>query len=178
MVTTNAHIGNYGVHQDEIESDSIKIYGLICRNFSFEYSRFGETDSLENEFVKNNLVAVTNVDTRALVSYIRDKGAMNAIISTETHDIDALKSQLEAIPEMTGLELASSVSTQTPYEVGQGGEIKIAALDLGIKKNILRNLVKRGCHVKVFPYNTSLETLKTLHLTDIFFQMVPVILLL
>ena len=82
MVTTNAHIGNYGVNKDEIESESIKISGLVCRNFSYEYSRPLADDSLQGFLDSNDLFAISDVDTRALVSYIRDNGAMNAVIST------------------------------------------------------------------------------------------------
>lgn len=160
MVTTNAHIGNYGVNPSEVESDGIKISGLIVRNFSFEHSRVDSSGNLKDWFVKHNLVAISDVDTRALVSYIRDHGAMNAIISTEIDNIDRLKVQLSKVPSMEGLELASKVSTKEPYFVGdENSDFKIAALDIGIKKNIIRNFVKRGAYVKVFPYDSSFEDL-------------------
>ncbi|WP_439132338.1 glutamine-hydrolyzing carbamoyl-phosphate synthase small subunit [Polaribacter sp.] len=160
MVTTNAHIGNYGVNDNEVESDGIKISGLICRNFSFTHSRVDSDGNLKNWFTKHNLVAISDVDTRALVAYIRDNGAMNAIISTDIHNIDVLKKKLNNVPSMEGLELASKVSTDKPYYVGDSNaEIKIAALDIGIKKNILRNLAKRGAYIKVFPYNSSFKDL-------------------
>ncbi|WP_428742961.1 glutamine-hydrolyzing carbamoyl-phosphate synthase small subunit [Tenacibaculum sp.] len=158
MVATNAHIGNYGVNNEEVESDGIKISGLICRNFSFTHSRVDSDGNLFDWFQKHNLVAISDVDTRALVSYIRDNGAMNAIISTEVEKIDELKKQLAEIPNMEGLELASKVSTKEPYFVGdENAPIKISALDIGIKKNILRNLAKRGAYIKVYPYNASFE---------------------
>jgi|TARA_B110000046_G_scaffold20433_1_gene19379 carbamoyl-phosphate synthase small subunit len=160
MVTTNAHIGNYGVNVSEVESDGIKISGLIVRNFSFEHSRVDSDGNLKDWFVEHNLVAISDVDTRALVSYIRDNGAMNAIISTEIVNIDSLKVQLSQVPSMEGLELASKVSTKEPYFVGdENAAFKIAALDIGIKKNILRNFVKRGAYVKVFPYNSTFQDL-------------------
>lgn len=160
MVTTNAHIGNYGVHDKEVESDGIKIAGLVVRNFSFEHSRVDSSGNLKDWFAKHHLVAISDVDTRALVSYIRDHGTMNAIISTETNNIDLLKDQLSKVPTMEGLELASKVSTKEPYFVGdENADIKIAALDIGIKKNILRNLAKRGAYIKVHPYNASFEDL-------------------
>ncbi|CAZ96687.1 MULTISPECIES: glutamine-hydrolyzing carbamoyl-phosphate synthase small subunit [Zobellia] len=156
MVTTNAHIGNYGTVAEEVESDSIKISGLVCRNFSYNYSRPRADKSLEGFLDDNGLFAISDVDTRALVSYIRDNGAMNAVISTEVDNIEGLKKQLAEVPSMEGLELASKVSTKEPYYVGdENASIKIAALDIGIKKNILRNLAKRGGYIKVFPYNTS-----------------------
>ena len=158
MVTTNAYIGNYGVRDEEVESDSVKIAGLICRNFTYNYSRYGKTKSLFDFLKANNIVAISDVDTRALVSYIRDNGAMNAAISTKVDEIDMLKMELSKIPSMDGLELASKVSTKEIYHFGkESAKYKISALDLGIKKNILRNLEKRDCYIKVFPYNSTFE---------------------
>lgn len=161
MVTTNAHIGNYGATVEEVESDGVKIAGLICKNFSYEYSR-PEADFGLLEFLEaNGLFAISDVDTRALVSYIRDNGAMNAVISTRVDELDALKEELRAVPGMEGLELASKVSTSEPYFVGDpGAELRIAALDIGIKKNILRNLAKRGAYIQVFPHDTSYEAME------------------
>ena len=162
MVTTNAYIGNYGVKAEEVESDSVKIAGLICRNFTYNFSRYGDIDSLYNFFEKNNLLAISDVDTRALVSYIRDNGAMNAVISTDVDNIDGLKKDLDKIPSMDGLELASKVSTKEPYFFGnESAKYKIAALDLGIKKNILRNLSQRDCYIKVFPFDTPFEKMNS-----------------
>lgn len=161
MVATNAHIGNYGTNAEEVESDSIKIAGLIVKNFSYNYSRPSADSSLLEFLEKNNLVAISDVDTRALVSYIRDNGAMNAVISTRIDDIAALKEELKQVPSMKGLELASKVSTKEPYFYGdENAEYKISALDIGIKKNILRNLAKRGAYVKVFPFDASKEAME------------------
>ncbi|WNH13369.1 glutamine-hydrolyzing carbamoyl-phosphate synthase small subunit [Thalassobellus suaedae] len=161
MVATNAHIGNYGTNEDEIESDSIKIAGLIVKNFSYEYSRDAADGSLEDFLNKNNLLAISDVDTRALVSYIRDHGAMNAVISTEVDNIEGLKKQLADVPNMEGLELASKVSTKEPYYYGdENATYKVAALDIGIKKNILRNIASRDAYIKVFPYNSKFEELE------------------
>jgi carbamoyl-phosphate synthase small subunit len=160
MVTTNAHIGNYGTNSDEVESDSVKIAGLICKNFSYVYSRDDSDGSLEDFLNTNNLLAISDVDTRALVSYIRDHGAMNAVISTEVNNIDGLKEQLANVPNMEGLELASKVSTKEPYYFGdENATYKVAALDIGIKRNILRNIAKRDVYIKVFPYNAKFEDL-------------------
>lgn len=162
MVTTNAHIGNYGTNKDEVESEGVKIAGLICRNFSYHYSRPDADASLEEFLSKNNLLAISDVDTRALVSYIRDNGAMNAVISTEVDNIEGLKKQLAEVPDMNGLELASKVSTKEPYYWGdENAKHRISALDLGIKKNILRNLAARDCYIKVFPYDASFDDLKS-----------------
>lgn len=161
MVAANVHIGNYGVNADEMESESIKIAGLICRNFSFPFSREKADDSLYNWFKKQNFVVITDVDTRAVVQYIRKHGAMNAVITSEIDKIETLKEELKRFPCMNGLELASTVSTKEPYFFGdENSTYKIAALDLGIKKNILRNLVQRDCYVQVFPHNTSFSEMQ------------------
>ncbi len=161
MVTTNAHIGNYGATDVETESDTVKISGLICRNFSYTYSRKDAEESLESFLNDSELFAISDVDTRALVAHIRDNGAMNAVISTAVDDIEGLKKQLSEVPDMNGLELASKVSTTEAYYFGEeNAEVKVAALDIGIKRNILRNLAKRGAYVKVFPYNTTYKEMK------------------
>uniref|UniRef100_UPI0040483B5A carbamoyl phosphate synthase small subunit n=1 Tax=Flavobacterium sp. TaxID=239 RepID=UPI0040483B5A len=160
MVNTNAHSGNYGVNSEEVESDNVKISGLVCKNFSFNFSRDNASESLFDYLKKQNLIVISDVDTRALVSYIRDNGAMNAIISTDGTSVDELKKMFVEVPDMHGLELASKVSTKEPYFYGsENAKYKISALDLGIKTNILRNLAKRDCYIKVFPYNASFEDL-------------------
>ena len=162
MVTANAHIGNYGATDVETESDKVKISGLICRNFSYNYSRKDAQESLEQFLDKSDLFAISDVDTRALVAHIRDNGSMNALITTDVENIEALKAKLADVPDMKGLELASKVSTKDPYYFGEeNAEVKIAALDIGIKRNILRNLAKRGAYVKVFPYDTTYQEMKS-----------------
>jgi carbamoyl-phosphate synthase small subunit len=129
MVTTNAHIGNYGTNPNEVESDGVKIAGLICKNFSYEFSRTDATASLEDYLNDHKLFAISDVDTRALVSYIRDHGAMNAVISTRVDEIDALKSELSKVPSMQGLALAGEVSTKEPYVIGNPeSSFKVAGL--------------------------------------------------
>ena len=161
MVATNPHIGNYGVNDKEVESTGIKIAGLVCKNFSFNYSREDATESLYDYLKNQNLIVISDVDTRALVSYIRDNGAMNAVISTDGKSIEELQKMLLEVPDMNGLELASKVSTKEPYFFGdENATYKISALDLGIKTNILRNLAKRDCYIKVFPYNASFTDMK------------------
>ncbi|TVZ10678.1 carbamoyl-phosphate synthase small subunit [Cellulophaga sp. RHA_52] len=162
MVTTNAHIGNYGTNEEEVESNSVKISGLVCKNFSYDYSRVNANASLQEFLNNSNLFAISDVDTRALVSYIRDNGAMNAVISTDVDNIESLKEQLANVPSMEGLELSSKVSTKEPYFYGdENAKYKIAALDIGIKKNILRNLAKRDAYIKVYPYNASYNELSS-----------------
>ena len=156
MVNTHVHIGNYGVSDTEIESENIKISGLICRSFNSFFSRKLASKSLEEYFLEQNKVGIQGIDTRAVVRHIRNKGAMNAIISSETTDLEILKKQLDGVPDMSGLELSSSVTTKMRYFFGvESSPIKIAVLDLGVKKNILRCLVERGCYLQVFPAKTS-----------------------
>ena len=153
MTMTNAHIGNYGVHDKEQESARLKISGLFCRNFTDEsYSRKLSSGSLHNYLAKQQLVGIKGVDTRALVKHVRDKGAMNAIVSSEHFDQDWLQDKLAAVPPMDGLELSSKVTTNAPYTVGSNdAAFKVAALDLGMKQTITEQLVARDCQVKVFP---------------------------
>ena len=161
MVMTNPHIGNYGINNDESESNSIKISGLICKNFSYNYSRELADSSLEDFLNKNNLFAISDIDTRALVSYIRENGAMNAVITTDVDNLESLSKKLLSVPSMVGLELASEVSTKSSYFFGnEKSKYKVAALDLGIKKNILRNLASRDVYIKVFPFDASFEEMK------------------
>lgn len=161
LVTTNAHIGNYGTKITETESEDIKISGLVVKNFTWQYSRQQATESIQDYLVDENLVGISDVDTRAIVRHIRSKGAMNAIISSETTDLDVLRKQLAKVPSMKGLELASKVSTNKPYMMGNSDAIyKVAVLDLGVKRNILNCLVERGCYLQVFPAKTSFAEMK------------------
>jgi carbamoyl-phosphate synthase small subunit len=156
LIATNVHIGNYGILEEESESPSIKIGALVCRTFSSHFSRKSSNLSVQDWFVEQNTVVITDVDTRALVQYIRHKGAMNAIISSENKSIEELKNILSKVPPMAGLELSSKVSTKTAYFFGKpDAALKVAVLDVGVKTNTLRCLSERGCYVKVFPYNAS-----------------------
>jgi carbamoyl-phosphate synthase small subunit len=155
IVNTTAHIGNYGTLNEEQESDNPKISGLVVNDFSDSFSRKASKESLQKYLEKHNIVGIANVDTRMLVRHIRSKGAQNAIISSSLSP-EQLKAELAKVPDMNGLELSSVVSTKEAYTVGdEKAEFRVAALDVGIKKNIIRNLVKRGCFVKVFPAKTT-----------------------
>jgi carbamoyl-phosphate synthase small subunit len=167
LVATHVHIGNYGIRdyvvpQNETQSSSIKISGLVCKSFNTFYSRQQAQLSIEDYFKKENKIAIEGIDTRDLVRHIRSRGAMNAIISSETTDVEVLKKKLQEVPSMAGLELSSVVSTKEIYEAGDDSSpIRIAALDLGIKSNILNCMVRRGCYVKVFPAKTSFAEMKS-----------------
>lgn len=160
LIMTTSHIGNYGVHADETESDSIKIAGLVTKKYADVYSRSSAESSLEELMVKSSCVGISDIDTRSLVRHIRSKGAMNAIISSENLDVDSLQELMKTVPSMDGLELSSKVCTKEAYEVAsENPKFKVSLLDLGVKRNIIRCLTERGCDVRVFPLNSTISDL-------------------
>jgi len=162
LIMNSVHIGNYGVKAEDVESDNVKIRGLIGRNLEDQFSRVQANGSLDEYLKANHIVCIEGVDTRALVAHVRQKGAMNCIISSEILDIDELKKKLSTVPNMDGLELASAVSTEKSYEAGDPtSPVRIAVLDFGVKRHIVHCMVERGAFVKVFPAKTRLDTLKT-----------------
>ena len=157
----NVHIGNYGVKKEDVESNSVKVKGVICRNLEEQYSRFQAENSLQKYFEDQQVVAIDGIDTRSLVAHVRTQGAMNCIISSEIEDEKELKKILSGVPSMAGLELASVVSTKNSYELGDPeSKIRVAVLDYGIKQNILNCLLERGAYVKVFNAKTSFEEIE------------------
>jgi carbamoyl-phosphate synthase small subunit len=162
LVMTSDHIGNYGVSQEDVESGGIKIAGLVCKKFSEKYSRNQAVSSLNDYLIDNHLVGIADIDTRALVRTIRDKGAMNAMISSEILDRDELLKKLKDVPSMDGLELASKVWEKETSESGDpNSDVKVAVLDLGSKRNIVRCLNERGVYTKTFPGDTDFETMES-----------------
>lgn len=161
MVSTNPHIGNYGTHSLDLESNQLQIAGLVCRNFTEMFSRFMADTDIQSYFEEQNMVAIGDVDTRAVVRHIRSKGAMNAMIcSIPDVTESALLAELKDHPSMEGLELSSKVSCSEAYEYGNAnGDFKVAVLDYGVKRNILNCLANEGLSLKVFPAKTSLETI-------------------
>ncbi len=161
IIMNNVHIGNYGVKDSDVESETVKIRGLIGRNLEELYSRKQAVGSLDDYLKVNDIVSIEDIDTRALVAHVRNCGAMNCIISSEILDVDVLKSMLAEVPCMAGLELASKVSTRTVYEQGDTtSPLKIAVIDYGVKQNILTCMTTRGAHVKVFPSSATLTDIK------------------
>jgi carbamoyl-phosphate synthase small subunit len=174
LIMNTVHTGNYGVMHKDVESDGVKVKAVIGRNLEEKFSRFLGEASLQEYFEKENVVAINEVDTRALVAHVRTKGAMNCIISSETDDIELLKKQLAEVPSMGGLELASIVSTTETYTLGdENAAIRVAVLDFGIKRNILNCLVERGVYVKVFNAKTSFEELEKFNPTGYFISNGP-----
>ncbi len=174
LIMNNVHIGNYGINNIDQESNSVKIRALIGRNLEEKFSRYKATDSLDAYLKKNNIVAIEGIDTRSLVAHIRNSGAMNCIISSEITDKKTLQEELDKVPDMDGLELASMVSTKEVYEVGDvNAPLKVAVLDYGVKQNILTSLANRGTYIKVFPAKTAVEELQAYNPTGYFISNGP-----
>ncbi len=160
LVTTNVHIGNYGIKASDTESSKVQISGLICKNLTNDFSRPMADMDIQTYFEENQLVCIYDVDTRSIVKNIRDKGAMNCVISSEIFDIDILQDRLKKVPSMEGLELASLVSTTETYTLGDERlGIRIAVIDYGTKRNILTSLTERDCYLKIFPAKTTFSDL-------------------
>ena len=156
VINTTSHIGNYGVLNDaEQESNGVKIRGMVCNFFSNIHSRYTADGSLQDYFERAGIVGIHAVDTRQLVRYIRSKGVMNCIISSEILDPAVLLERLADVPDMDGLELSSEVCTRETYEQGDPeARLRVAVLDLGVKRSILSNFNERGVFTKVFPAKT------------------------
>jgi|SRR5436190_1499764 len=174
LIMNSVHIGNYGVKDEDVESDNVKIRGLIGRNLEELYSRKQAQGSLNDYLKANKIVSIEGVDTRALVAHIRSKGAMNCIISSEITNIEALKKKLKEVPDMAGLELASHVSTKEAYEKGDPkSSVRIAVMDYGVKQHILECMVSRGAFVKVFPAKTMMAEINSFNPSGYFISNGP-----
>lgn len=174
LVTTNAHIGNYGTANADTESAGVKIAGLICKNFTVPFSRQLADASIQDYLETEGLVGISDVDTRAIVRHIRTKGAMNGIISSEEFDLKKLKKILDKAPDMDGLELSSKVTTDKAYTLGEeSAKHRVAVLDLGTKQNILRNFLKRDCFVKVFPAKAGMDEIMSFQPDGLFISNGP-----
>ena len=177
VTLTYPHIGNYGVNHEDVESGQVYASGLIIRDLPLTQSNFRHTQSLKDYLVNNNIVAIADIDTRKLTRILRENGAQaGAIVAGEMDDAKAValaQSAIESFPGLSGMDLAKVVTCQAPYEFTQGewflgkgftkapdaliGEKKlhVVAYDYGVKRNILRMLVTRGCRVTVVPAQTT-----------------------
>ena len=151
VTMTAPHIGNYGVNAEDIESEKIQVSGFVIKEESLFPSNWRSEMSLGDYLKKQNIVGIKNIDTRSLTRHIRDNGAMNGIISSTKDDKNKLTNKLKKSPSMVGLDLAKIVSTKNIYNWSDKGKYKVAAIDFGIKKNILRLLEELDCQVTVFP---------------------------
>ncbi len=154
VTMTYPHIGNYGINEEDIESNRIQCSGFIVKEETVVPSNYRSTLSLGKYLSKNNIIGIQGIDTRAITRMIRDEGAMNAVISSENLSRSELEKILKKAPNMEGLDLALKVTCKDPYiwdESISNAHYKIAVIDYGIKYNILRLLADQNCSIKVFP---------------------------
>jgi carbamoyl-phosphate synthase small subunit len=160
VVMTAAHVGNYGVRADEAESDRVHVAGFIARDFPSRWSGSGGEASLADYLAASGVTGLHGLDTRALVRRIRSEGAMRAGVSTEIDDPAELHRRVLASPPMVGSDLALAVSPKTA-RLAPGGRgrkrFRVAAVDYGMKRNIVRLLQAGSCRVEVFPATASAE---------------------
>ena len=174
VTLTYPHIGNYGVNPEDVESGQVYAAGLIIRDLPLIHSNFRNSQSLSEYLVANKVVAIADIDTRKLTRILREKGAQTgAIIAGEADEakaIAAAMSLIQGFPGLTGMDLAKVVTCSKPYEfteaewaLGQGfaqppaKQFHVVAYDYGVKRNILRMLVSRGCKVTVVPAQTAAD---------------------
>jgi len=160
VVMTAAHVGNYGVRASEAESDRVHVAGFIARDFPERWSGAGGEESLADYLDREGVVGLHGLDTRALVRRIRSEGAMRAGISTVIGDSEELLARVRESPPMIGSDLALSVSPAATSEFAPRGTrelFRVAAIDYGMKRNIVRLLTAAGCRVKVYPATAAAE---------------------
>ncbi|OGX36544.1 MAG: carbamoyl phosphate synthase small subunit [Omnitrophica WOR_2 bacterium RIFCSPLOWO2_12_FULL_50_9] len=173
VVMTYPLIGNYGVNEDDVESDKIHVKGFVVKEFCRHHSNHRATQSLIEYLNENNIPAIEGMDTRALTRHLRLRGAMKCILSADDFDTASLARKIKKQPAMEGSDWVKEVTTKEKYIWGQGSRIKdrgrdtsdeirttkykVAAIDCGIKYNILRILTDLGCEVHVFPADATVE---------------------
>lgn len=174
MMMTYPHIGNYGTSSRDEEASKVMVSGVVVRAFSFDYSNPMADESLNAYLKRHKIVGITGVDTRKLVRHIREKGVMNAVISSDNLDPEALVAQAKGWVDMNGLELASKVTRKEAQTLTRDGHtFKVAAFDFGIKQNIINSLVERGCSLRVFPAQASFEEVMEWNPDGFFFSNGP-----
>jgi carbamoyl-phosphate synthase small subunit len=173
MMMTYPHIGNYGTMPRDDEARKVMVAGVICRAFSHEFSNTMADRSLQEYLEDNEITGISGVDTRKLVRHIREKGVMNAVISSTELDENKLVQMAKDWDDMEGLELASKVSRSEAQTVNGEDHFRVAAFDYGIKQNIINNLNKRGCTLRIFPAKTPVEEIKAWEADGFFFSNGP-----
>lgn len=146
-------IGNYGINLEDLESKEPKVRGFIVREKCQYPNNFRCELELETYLAQNKVLGLDGIDTRALTKILRNNGTMKGIIVLDNSDLEDVKDKLEAF---SNRDAVSIVSTNEKYEISGEGK-KVAIIDFGIKQNIIRNFVKRGCNVTVFPYDFKAE---------------------
>ena len=173
VTMTTPHIGNYGINEEDIESENIQVAGFAIKEETMTPSNWRSTQSLGEYLKKNKIVGIKKIDTRSLTRHIRDKGAMNGIISSNDLDTQSLEKKLKEFPDMNGLDLAKDVTTQKKYKWPGKGQYKVAVIDFGIKKNILRLLSDAGCELTVFPASIKAEDILSFEPDGVFLSNGP-----
>ena len=175
VVMTYPLIGNYGVNNEDVESKKVQVSGFVVKEFCRKHSNFRSTKSLIDYLNENKIIAVEGMDTRALTRHLRLFGAMKGMISTEDFDKKSLKVKLKKVPDMVGCDLVKNVTTKERYiwEAEKKYTFKVAAIDCGIKFNILRILSSLDCQVHVFPATASVQDIKAIHPDGLFISNGP-----
>ncbi|MFI5496243.1 glutamine-hydrolyzing carbamoyl-phosphate synthase small subunit [Actinoplanes sp. NPDC051859] len=161
VVQTAPQIGNTGVNDEDDESSRIWVAGYVVRDPARRPSNWRATGDLGERLAAEGVVGISGIDTRALTRHLRSRGAMRVGISTVDLDPASLLARVKAAPEMLGADLSAEVTTAERYTVDAVGEHRftVAALDLGIKRNVSRRLAERGVTTHVFPASSTLEDL-------------------
>ncbi len=158
MVTmTYPLIGNYGVNEEDVESSKLHVEGFIVKECSRITSNWRAKQSLEDYLKENDIIGVEGIDTRALTKHIRIAGAMRAIISTKDSDGKSLIKKAKASPGLVGRDLVKEVTSKKSYDWTNDGKYRVVVIDCGVKYNILRELAKNGCQVRVVPARTNAD---------------------
>ena len=175
VVMTYPLIGNYGVNDEDVESDHVHVKGFVVKEFCRRHSNWRAKKSLTDYLNDNKIIAIEGVDTRALTRHLRMSGAMKALISTEDFDPKSLQRKIDALPSMEGMDFVKDVSTAKKYVwKPQGTRLyRIAAIDCGIKFNILRILSSLGCEVHVFPAQATAKEIMSIKPDGIFLSNGP-----
>ncbi|WP_433078197.1 glutamine-hydrolyzing carbamoyl-phosphate synthase small subunit [Dactylosporangium sp. CA-052675] len=175
VVQTAPQIGNTGVNGEDDESDRIWVAGYVLRDPSRTHSNWRATGSLEDRLAAENVVGISGVDTRALTRHLRERGAMRVGVSSVESDPEALLDRVRRQPQMLGADLSAEVSTAQRYTVQAEGEHRftVAAIDLGIKRNVPRRLAARGVTTHVLPASATLEDIRALGADAVFFSPGP-----
>ncbi|WP_250037066.1 glutamine-hydrolyzing carbamoyl-phosphate synthase small subunit [Paractinoplanes maris] len=175
VVQTAPQIGNTGVNAEDDESSRIWVAGYVVRDPARRPSNWRSTGDLGERLAAEGIVGISGVDTRALTRHLRSRGAMRVGISSVDLDPQSLLARVKDAPQMVGADLSAEVSTSSLYTVEAVGEHRytVAALDLGIKRNVSRRLAERGVTTHVFPAASSIDDLLSVSPDAVFFSPGP-----
>jgi carbamoyl-phosphate synthase small subunit len=175
VVQTAPHIGNTGVNGDDDESSRIWVSGYVVRDPARTHSNWRATGSLEDRLAAEGVVGICDLDTRALTRHLRERGAMRVGVSSIDDDPEAVLQRVRRQPQMLGADLSAEVSTREPYTVTAEGEHRytVAAIDLGIKRNVPRRLAARGVTTHVLSVTTTLDQVLATGADAVFFSPGP-----